>query len=79
MTQDDINLIALLEALEGMARQHCYTESGNALLLLLMTDSYGKSANADALRLLAKHGRFRIVHESGRMVVGYWQENDPGK
>ena len=34
-------------------------------------------ADADALRTLAEHGRFRIIRECGRMVVGYWPENDP--
>jgi len=32
-----------------------------------------------ALRALAANGRFRIIREYGRMVVGYWPENDPEK
>lgn len=32
-----------------------------------------------ALEILAQAGRFRIVGACGRMVVGYWPENDPEK
>lgn len=60
----------LLETLEDMARQHCLT-NGNA------TSSGALSTNAYVLRLLAKAGRFRIARESGRMVIGYWPENEP--
>jgi hypothetical protein len=31
----------------------------------------------EALRMLAKNGRFRILREVGRMVIGYWPENEP--
>jgi len=73
---------ACLEALEDMARQHCHTgrqaKDHNGLKAgTMVTDSGGLSADADALRALASHRRFRIVAEYGRMVCGYWPENDP--
>lgn len=43
----------------------------------LVTDSGAISSRADMLRRLAALGKFRIVGETGRMVVGYWPENDP--
>jgi|ERR1035441_828436 hypothetical protein len=71
----------LLDALEDMARQHCYTnrtlKTYQGVIEIKTTDSGALSANADALRTLAEHGRFRIIRECGRMVVGYWPENDP--
>ena len=66
----------LLDALEDMARQHCYLDGRNQPI---ETDSGATSADADALRLLAKYGRFRIVRDGGRMVVGFWPEHDPEK
>ena len=44
-----------------------------------VTDSRAIGANAMALFLLSEHSRFRIVGDTGRMVVGYWPENDPQK
>ena len=41
------------------------------------TDSGAITANAEALSLLAEHGRFRITGDFGRMVLGYWPDNDP--
>jgi hypothetical protein len=74
----------LLDALEEMARQHCHTgtaakDHNGQVAGTLVTDSGAISTNADALRTLAKHGRFRIVAQMYRMVVGYWPENDPEK
>lgn len=73
--------ILLLDELEDMARQHCYTchdeRAYQGVPENHITDSGAISANAGALRMLAKHGRFSIVRESGRMVVGYWPEYDP--
>lgn len=65
-----------LAALEHMARQHCHT-LGPVESEPNTTNSLCVSANADALRLLSMHGRFRIVREHGRAVVGYWPEHDP--
>lgn len=64
----------LLDVLQGMAEQHCYTDKENG-----ETDSGAISANAEALELLHDYGRFRIIREGGRMVVGYWPEHDPEK
>jgi len=70
-----------LDQIEDMARQHCFTDKEvkryHGVAEFNVTDSGATSANADALRMLAKHGRFRIVREYGRMVVGYWPEHDP--
>lgn len=41
--------------------------------------SGGIPANAEALLLLEEHRRFRVKKDYGRMVCGYWQENDPNK
>ncbi|HVR53101.1 MAG TPA: dATP/dGTP pyrophosphohydrolase domain-containing protein [Pseudorhodoferax sp.] len=60
-----------LDALESMCRQCCHTGDGGE------TDSGAISAYAESLELLAANGRFRIVRECGRMVVGHWPENDP--
>ena len=71
----------VLDALEGMARNHCYldtaTKTYQGASETNVTDSGGLSADAEALRLLARHGRFRVERASGRMVVGYWPEHDP--
>lgn len=74
----------LREVVEDMARQHCHTgvadrDYNGQVAGTLVTDSGALSANAKLLCLLAKHQRFRIVAEFGRMVVGYWPENDPQK
>ena len=72
----------LLEDLESMARQHCCTMKEctyQGQVQRNITDSGALSADADALRALAANGRFRIIREYGRMVVGYWPENDPEK
>jgi len=74
----------LLDTLEIMARQHCDTrpqpKDHNGLSAgSLVTDSGALSANAEALETLSEHGRFRIVASGGRMVCGYWPENDPKK
>lgn len=63
-----------LDVIESMARQHCYTSNSD-----LQTDSGAISANADALKVLDKIGKFRIACDAGRMVIGYWPENDPEK
>ena len=73
---------SVLDALESMCYQHCYTQKAKKdyngqIAGTLVTDSGALSANATALETLAEHGRFRIVAEGGRMVVGYWPENDP--
>lgn len=73
-----------LDALESMARQHCHTgkvdrDYNGQVAGTHVTDSGGISANAEALEILwaSNPSRFRIVAAMGRMVVGYWPENDP--
>jgi hypothetical protein len=67
----------LLDALEEMARQHCFTERADHPLYPRRTDSSALGANATALQLLSDHGRFRETISAGRMVCGYWAEHDP--
>jgi hypothetical protein len=74
----------VLDVLESMARGHCYTGPAYAdyngqVAGTSVTDSSGLGSSAEGLMMLAKHGRFRVVAEHGRMVVGYWPENDPIK
>ena len=75
---------ALLDTIEDLARQHCHTslawrDYNGQVANTLVTDSGALYVNSIALRRLAKDGKFRIVAEHGRMVVGYWPENDPQK
>lgn len=75
---------ALVETLEDLARQHCHTDTAlhdynGQVGGTLVTDSGGLTADSIALRRLADAGRFRIVASHGRMIVGYWPENDPQK
>lgn len=72
----------LADALENSCRQGCHTgkvdEDYNGQVAgTLVTDSGALSTYAEQLRRLAQLKRFRIVTEFGRMVVGYWPENDP--
>lgn len=72
----------LLEALESMARQHCDSrvvakDYNGQVAGSRVTDSGAISASAEALELLAEHGRFYIIRSGGRMVVGYWPEDLP--
>lgn len=76
--------MALLDRLEDMARQHCHTavakrDYNGQVAGSKVTDSGALTTSAEVLRVLAEHGRFRVVAEGGRMVVGYWPENDPQK
>ena len=74
----------LLDTIEDLARQHCYTgtalrDHNGQVAGTLVTDSGALTTDSIALRRLAEAGRFRIVAEYGRMVVGYWPENEPRK
>ena len=76
--------VALRQIMEDLARQHCHTspagrDYNGQVAGTLVTDSGALTANSIALRRLAKDNKFRIVAEHGRMVVGYWPENDPQK
>lgn len=53
----------LLDALEGMVIRHCTTAIDTQ-------DSMSDEIAADAMRLLAKHGRMRIKADRGKRVVG---------
>ncbi len=75
---------ALLDLVEDLARQHCHTDTAfgdykGQVAGTLVTDSGALTTDAIALRRLAEAGRFRVVAEHGRMVVGYWPENEPRK
>lgn len=72
----------VIDHVEEMARQECFTKKvekdyNGQVAGTDVTDSGAISTRAAALRMLAHYGRFRIVAEYGRMVVGYWPENDP--
>lgn len=67
----------LLDALQAMAEQHCHTERKDHPEFPGRTDSGAITANAEALFMLAEHGRFRITAGCGRMVIGYWPDDDP--
>jgi len=75
---------ALLEIIESAAWHICGTRRvdhnyNGQVAGTLVTDSGALSIGAELLRTLAESGRFRIVAECGRMVVGYWPQNDPAK
>lgn len=53
----------LLEVLQDVVWQACYVRDANRL------DSMALSAYADAIRLLARYERVRIVSEHGRRVI----------
>jgi hypothetical protein len=77
-----IPAFVVLDALEGMARQHCHSgvairDYNGQVAGTVVTDSCAQSANCDALAVLELAGRFRIVGRTGRMFFGYWPENDP--
>lgn len=65
---------AVIDEVENSVRGRGWTDQETG-----KTDSGALSSVAQDLRLLAENGRFRIVSECGRMVVGYWPENDPEK
>jgi hypothetical protein len=73
----------LFESYEETARAECYTDPNartyQGVPEINITDSGAMSRHAHLLRQLASAGRFRIVREFGRMVVGYWPEHDPLK
>jgi hypothetical protein len=71
----------LVEMVESLARQHCFTHSTpkkfQGVEEVNVTDSGAITSDAEALRMLSEFGRFRILRSGGRMVVGYWPEHDP--
>lgn len=64
-------MVRCVDLIDELARQHTFTDADG------LTDSGAISADADALIFLAEQKRFRIVRGGGRMVVGYWPENEP--
>jgi hypothetical protein len=74
----------VLDAVEDRAREQCHTAPQATDYLghkagELVTDSGASSSRADDLWRLHDAGRFRVHASTGRMVVGYWPENDPNK
>lgn len=57
----------LVQALEEMVGRYCGDPTETDYV-----DSHGGQENADAIRLLAKHGRIRIVDELRHSVIGRW-------
>lgn len=71
--RDYVDLTELLARLETMLREDAFTDR-----FTKRTTSQAQKPHADGLRILAAHGRFRIVAERGPVVVaGYWPEHDP--
>ena len=73
---------SVLDALESLARRCSHTRKAEKdyrgqVAGTLVTDSQAIGDVADSLEVLADHGRFRVAASMGRMVVGYWPENDP--
>jgi hypothetical protein len=58
----------LLDVLADLARMQFSDDGGRA-------NSMCSSTGAEALRLLARHGRVEIEKEAGRAVVGRWIED----
>jgi hypothetical protein len=61
----------LLEALEDMVNQHCTTTNTKGEIPHL--DSMALSANADAMRILAKHNKIVIESQYGRRIIARWK------
>ena len=61
----------LIEALADMVLEHCSFDIGKPEDGM---DSFGLSANANALRVLAKAGKVEINFEHGRNVSARWVE-----
>ena len=59
----------LFDALENMVRQHCWLLDHPGEF-----DSCSLTSDANAMRLLAKVGRFRITTECGKRVIGQFED-----
>lgn len=71
------DLSDVLEALTDMVSQHCIGwEEQKKDLYDREYDSMALSANADAMMVLAEHGKLKIVHEYGRRVIGKWVKEE---
>ena len=65
----------LLAVIADMVRQNCIcNRDGDEPE---MYDTSCISANAEAMEALEKHGLFRIERGLGRMLCGYFTEDDP--
>ncbi len=70
----------ILDALADMVAQHCHADPPRKLYPtgapteLCALDSFALSANATAMRVLAKEGRLKIVAEYGRRVGANWRQ-----
>ncbi len=69
-------LATMTDLLELFCRSYCRTDY-EGCREHPMTNSLGDETKANALRVLASCGRFRITDEYGRgSVYGYWPEHD---
>lgn len=64
----------LLDALGDMVHQHCTVQNNKGSVL----DSMALSANADAMRLLAKYNRIAIDSQCGRRIIAHWIKEENG-
>jgi len=62
----------VIEALIDMVQQHCLIQDHKHGEDVDVLDSMALSANADAMRLLARLGKLVIKNEYGRRVIGHW-------
>lgn len=61
MTDHVVQIEVLLDMLENVIRQACQSDG--------RIDSMSISIYAEAIRLLAAHGRLMITHDVGRRVI----------
>lgn len=73
-TPKDERVEVVLDMLEAVVRRFCYTDPGKVHLTMALRNQ----PEGDALRMLAKNGRFRLHHDSLTAVTGFWPEYEPG-
>jgi len=59
----------LLDTIEELVAQGCAGHDGDTL------NSGFISTYADAMRLLERHGRMKLIKNSGRLVIGMYVKN----
>ena len=62
---------SVLDCLEDMVNQHCSVDEDNKEVTL---NSMCLTANAEAMRLLARYGRIIITKEYGRAIIAKYPD-----
>ncbi len=65
----DLMVEELIDVLRDVINQACLMEDGTL-------DSIGFTANANAMRMLARLGKLEIDSEYGRRVIAHWTKGD---